>query len=174
MKKSLLGLLGIALTATLMMGCATKKSSSQSEDAPASSESSSEPEPVVEYTPEKVAADMNANLTAEGYTFQLTYDADYAEWSLAVNFGESTDESEENLKSGADTLASFLPDYCTAAGAIYGDPTAEGYIDIFSDNSIYYYAGFAVPDEKSDIAVISYIYNSLLIAQVSISAPAER
>ena len=52
---------------------------------------------------------------------------------------------------------------------VYGDPTAEDYYDLFQDGSIYYYMSFSSSDELSEAAVISYIYNGLLVAQISIA-----
>ena len=133
-----------------------------------------EPEPEVVYTAESVAEEYNANLVEAGYSFlQVEWDEDYEEYGLAVSFGESSDESEENLGSAAYTLAMFLPEYMSEGLSIYGNPESEGYYDLFGDGSCYYYAGFATEDESVEAVVISYIYSSLLIAQISIYDVAE-
>ncbi len=126
-------------------------------------------EAAVSYSAESVAADMNGILEAAGYSFKVTYDETYKEWGLAVNTGSSTDESQESLSQGASILASFLPDYATLVTSVYGDPTAEGYVDIFGDGSIYFRAIFATPDYAVKMDIIAYVYNGLRIAQLSIA-----
>ena len=126
-------------------------------------------EPEIEYTAEKICEDFNANLASAGYgSIQATWDDTYQEFSTAVNFGASSDESENNLGSGCYTLASFLPEYMALSFEVYGDPTSEDYYDLFGDASYYYYMGFDSPDGLSSVVVISYIYSDLLIAQISI------
>ena len=80
------------------------------------------------YNAAKVSADINANLSAQGVA--LTWDDENQEYGLAVGLGSSTDESEANLLSACNTLASFLPDYLVAGSSFYGDPTAADYEDI--------------------------------------------
>lgn len=143
----------------------TSTSSSSSE--PTSSTSSSEPEEQVEYTAEKVCEDFNANLAA--YGLAASWNEQYQEYGLAVNFGESDDESESNLGTGAHTLASFLPEYMIEEFEVYGDPTSEDYYDLFGDQSYYFYMSFVSPDELCESVVISYVYSGLLIAQISIA-----
>lgn len=156
---------------------------------PGTSDTASETEPVEEttepetteetteeevvYSAEKVAEDFNAALAEMGYSFSATWDEEYQEYSLGVNFGESEDTSEQNLKDGAYTLASFLPEYMVKALEIYGDPEAEDYIDIFGVGIAYYYIAFDTPDQLASAEVVSYVYNGVLVAQISISDSAE-
>lgn len=126
-------------------------------------------EPEISYDAAKVTEDFNANLAEASIPFAAEWNEDYQEYGLAVNFGESTDESEKNLGSAALTLASFLPEYMVNDFAVYGDPNAEDYYDLFGDKSYYYYVSFVSPDGLSTVAVISYIYNGLLVAQISIA-----
>ena len=127
----------------------------------------------VSYSAEKVAADMNATFEGAGYSFKLTYDETYKEYGLAVNTGATTDESQESLSQGASILASFLPSYAVSVASVYGDPTAEGYVDIFGDGSIYFRAIFATPDYSVKMDIVAYVYNSARIAQISIVDMAE-
>lgn len=120
------------------------------------------------YSAEKVAADINATLESAGYSFRVTWDEQYQEYGLGVNTGSSTDESQESLSQGASILASFLPEYATLVTSVYGDPTAEGYVDIFGDGSIYFRAIFATPDYAVKMDIVAYIYNGLRIAQLSV------
>lgn len=162
MKKIVLGLMPLVIGSMLLAGCTAKKGE----------EESSEPE--VSYTAEQVAADMNANLEAAGYgTLALEFDEEHNEWGTGANAGASTDESEANLKGGADILASYLPEYMGEPLEWYGDPTAEGYINVFGDNSIYYAEVFMSPDEAVEADVFSYIYSGKLCFQISIYDAAE-
>ena len=119
------------------------------------------------YTAEKVANDMNANFVAAGYSFSVKYNDQTGAYSLAVNFGASTDESESNLKSAANTLASFLPSYMTKTMGLYCDPNNGGY-DVFRDGTVTYYLQYQTPDGKVTATIISYIYDGKTIAQISI------
>lgn len=176
MKKSRL-LIALLASACMMFGCKAKESpspaaassSSVSEVVPSSSEiPSTSEEEVVSHTAESVTAAFNAALAGEGYSFAAEYDEEHGEYALAVNFGESSDESEESLSGAASALASFLPEYMSNTAAVYGDPTAEGYHDLFGDSSYYFFAGFESEDSAVVAEVISYVYNGLLIAQIGI------
>ena len=130
-----------------------------------------EPEPpVVTYTAESVASDFNKNIVDAGlgeYIDPAALDQ-YGEYSTFAVIDESTDESEASLGQAAAILASFLPEYMEASEAVYGDPTAEGYIDLFGDGSYYYYLETVTPDESVYAAVVSYVYSSYLVAQIAI------
>ncbi len=123
------------------------------------------------YYADQVADDFNANLAAEGYDLAAEWDSDYNEFYLGYRFGASTDESEANLKTAAYTLASFLPEYMALYYEVYGDPEAEGYIDIYNDNSYYYAMIFVSPDSQVSAQVISYVYNNYLVGTISITGP---
>ena len=77
-------------------------------------------------------------------------------------------ETEANLGGAAQTLASFLPDYLNLDVAVYGDPTDPDYYDLFEDGSYYYYIGCSTPDEGVEVAVISYVDNGELGAQMEV------
>lgn len=163
MKKTILGLMPLLVASMLIAGCGKKAESSapaSSSEAPASSSSEAEV-----YTAERVAEDMNKNLPASA---ALQWDETYQQWVTGANAGASTDESSENLKSGADILASYLPTYMTLDVEFYGDPTQPDYIDVFGDSSIYYAEIFVSPDEAVEADILSYIYNEKLCFQIAI------
>lgn len=182
--KSLLVLMALAFGLCLA-GCKTNKggSSSSSEPSTVEPETPSEPdtpsepsepeEPVVQYTAEKTAEDFNAALAAKGYTFSATWDEEYQEYWLGVNFGESTDDSTENLSGAAYALASFLPEYQVKSVEFYDDPTSEEFHNVLGANIACYYISFTSEDELSSATITSYIYNSKLNAQISIVDNAE-
>ena len=70
------------------------------------------PEPEPSYSAEQVASEFNENISIYGLAAEF-YDIEgvYTGWYLGVSFGASEDDSEEGLKAGVYTLASFLPDY---------------------------------------------------------------
>ena len=158
MKK--LGLIAtLAMLACSIVGCGQK------------TQAPSEPEPVepeIVYTAESVAADMNANFAAAGYSLTVDFDEDYNEYGLAVSFGAAEDESEETLYAAAYTLASFLPDYLELAMQFYDDPASEDFYDVFGVGIATYVIAAITPDESVEADVISYNYGGTLIAQVSI------
>ena len=119
------------------------------------------------YTAAKVAEDMNANIAAAGYSFQAKLNAAGTAYTLAVNFGSSTDESEASLKGAVNTLASFLPSYMTLVTAFYDDPANGGY-DIFGDGTVTYYAQYKTPDGSVTATLIGYLYSGLKVAQITI------
>ena len=91
-------------------------------------------------------------------------------WALHVTLGESTDESEANLKEGCETIASFLPDYMELGVSMYEDPTKPNYVDLFGDQSIFYVMIYSTPDEAIDAQIISYIYNGKLHVEIALFA----
>ena len=124
-------------------------------------------------TAEKVAADISANLTAAaGKEMNLTYDEDHDEWGIGLNLGAATDETEATLKPAVTLLEGFLPEYVEIKEEVYGDPTAEGYVDIFGDASYYYLAGGETKDGAVQVQIFSYAYPvngaNALIGQMSV------
>ena len=123
---------------------------------------------VTVFDADHVARDFNATLAKAGISLSATWDATYEEYSLGVSFGASTDESSSNLGSGALTLGSYLGSYMEKKSQVYGDPTAQGYYDMFGDQSYYFYVLYVSKDGSSKASVVSYIYGGELVAQISI------
>ena len=121
------------------------------------------------YTAEQVANDFNKNLQAAAPSLAMTQDSQ-GTWALHVTLGESTDESEANLKEGCETIASFLPDYMELGVSMYEDPTKPNYVDLFGDQSIFYVMIYSTPDEAIDAQIISYIYNGKLHVEIALFA----
>ena len=124
-------------------------------------------------TAEKVAAEISANLTAAaGQEMALTYDEDYDEWGIALNLGAAADETEATLKPAVSFLESFLPEYVEVKEEVYGDPAAEGYVDIFGDASYYFLAAGETKDGAVQVQIVSYAYpvngSNALIGQMSV------
>ena len=128
-------------------------------------------------TAEKVAADISANLTkAAGKETNLTYDEEYDEWGIALGLATAEDETEATLKSGVTFLENFLPDYVEVKNEWYGDPTAEGYVDMFGDQSYYYFAGGETKDGAVQVRLFSWVNttNNVLVGQFSVfNTPAD-
>ena len=164
MKKTILGLMPLLVASMLIAGCGKKSESSSAAPTSSSEPASSSSEAEV-YTAERVAEDMNKNLPASA---ALEWDETHQQWVTGANAGASTDESSENLKTGADILASYLPTYMELDVEFYGDPTQPDYIDVFGDGSIYYAEIFLSPDEAVEADILSYIYNSKLCFQIVI------
>ena len=165
MKKTILGLMPLLVASMLIAGCGKKAESS----APASSsEAPSSSSEAVVYTAEKVAADMNANFAAAGYSLELEYDEDHEEWGIAIKTGTGEEADEATLKNSADILASYLPSYMVAGETLYDDPASEDFIDIFGIGIATFNELFDSPDEAVAAQVIGYSYNGNELAQISI------
>ena len=131
-----------------------------------SSESVSQEE--LTYTPEQVAAAANANLEAEGYAARLKYDSDSEQWWTRMAFATAEDHSEEKLSHYADILAAMLPDYMldNQLEAVYGDPEAPDYEDIFGSPVYYYVYLYRSPDANVMAWVMSYIDSGVYCADL--------
>lgn len=125
-------------------------------------------------TAEKVAGDISANITeAAGQELALEYDEEQDAWGIALNVGTATDETEATLKPAVLFLEEFLPDYVEIKEEVYGDPTAEGYVDIFGDQSYYFYAGGETKDGAVQVEIVSYAYpvsatSNALVGQIMV------
>ena len=119
-------------------------------------------------TAEKVAAEISANLTAAaGKEMALEYDETRDEWGIALGLANAQDETEATLKSGVTFLEGFLPDYVEVQDEWYGDPTAEDYLDMFGDQSYYYFAGGETKDGAVQVEIFSWVNaNSILVGQM--------
>ncbi|MBO5529208.1 MAG: hypothetical protein J6A47_07840 [Bacilli bacterium] len=131
-----------------------------------SSESVSQEE--LTYTPEQVATDANANLEAEGYAARLTYDSDAEQWWTRMAFASAEDHSEEKLSHYAGIITAMLPDYMldNELEAVYGDPEAPDYDDIFGSPVYYYLYLYQSPDANVMAWVMSYINSGVYFADM--------
>lgn len=123
-----------------------------------------------DYTAEEVADYINDGLAEAGVSLEVVYDDQRAAWTLAAGVGSASDETEETLWSAVEIIASYFPDYLlfVEEESVYGDPTAEGYYDLFGDQSYYYFAYFSTEDNSVTATVISYVINGTLAFQLSI------
>lgn len=125
-------------------------------------------------TAKKVAGDISAKLTeTAGKEMALEYDADQDAWGIALNLGTATDETEATLKPVVLFLENFLPEYVEIKEEVYGDPTAEGYYDLFGDQSYYYFAGGETKDGAVQVELVSYAYpvsetSNALVGQIMV------
>lgn len=123
-----------------------------------------EPSPV-----DLAAAAVNSKLSALGVS--VSYDSTYNTWGGAWGVGSAADETEETLSSGAEFLAeAAIPDGFTLAFSVYGDPTSEGYYDLFGDESYYYYMLFSDASGDVNITIISYVDSQTLVASITIGS----
>ncbi len=109
------------------------------------------------HTPESVAADINANLAAAGYsTIQLEYYSQVDSWVVGeINFGAIGSVTQAQACA---TLATFLPSYVTQYAAYSGpqDP-ASGANDYVGDGSAYY-KYFGATQDMVIVEIYAYDY----------------
>ena len=109
------------------------------------------------HTPESVAADINANLAAAGYsTIQLEYYSQVDSWVVGeINFGAIGSVTQAQACA---TLATFLPSYVTQYAAYSGpqDP-ASGANDYVGDGSAYYLY-FGATQDMVIVEIYAYDY----------------
>lgn len=121
-----------------------------------------------DYSAEGVAEEFNEAAEEAGKTFGFEFNEAKNCYELSVGLAYSTDESQSNLQSAVAFMAQYLPDYMNLSTSMYGDPTQPDYVNLFGDNSIYFYAQFKSPDKLVSVTFISYIYNGVLGCQATI------
>ena len=176
MKKLKLLLASILCSTLMLTGCnratGTGSHSGSSEPEVVDPSEPSEPsepgepsEPVVLKTALEVTADISTTLfgkviseseDSENYTYWENTDGSYG---IGVSFGSY---GEEYLEVAVTSAASYLPEYCIEVVA----PT----VGTWSDGSNGYFALYATDDEAVEVEIGSYVYNSTLCAQFTISA----
>ena len=124
--------------------------------------------PARDYTAAEVVQDINANFAASGYSFGLEWDDENKDYSLALNFGNSTNQTEANLAYAVDILASYFPAYLKSKSTYYDDPKSAEFEDFFGDGRAAYLAIYETPDGAVRAEVITYISNKKLMGQVHV------
>ena len=130
---------------------------------------SSSTTPTGELTPESVAAEINANLSAAGNaSAALEYDSQYDEWITYINFGQNGAASQSLFTSVLNILLAYIPDYILTAQSEYLTSGSADYLDLAEDGSPnYVYYGV---DEGHSVVVCIMIcvYNGNTMAILSV------
>ena len=145
----------------------TEPSEPEDPSEPETPEEPTEPEePEVVYTAEDIATEFNAGISAYGLSAEF-YDIEgvFTGYYLGVSFGESEDDSEENLGGGVYTLASFLPDYLVVFDEEYVAATEEAGAE--------YDLVLVTENFSAAVELYGYLDEGLLISEIYIYDIAE-
>lgn len=117
-----------------------------------------------------IAAAINANFTAAGYSFGLEWDAEYEEWSIGLNFGPGTASDEATLSGLADIIESYLAGTgLTLLSEFYDDPTSADFEDVFGIGIATYVVTYVNSDRTVACQIITYAHpQGVLYGQMAV------
>lgn len=111
---------------------------------------------------------VKQNFEDMGYPFGPEWNDTYERYELALSFGESTDDSEDNLKGAAYALYSYIPTETYDFGVYmdqYNDPSTGG-TDVFGNGINSYVIVLLEETYMFAVEIVAYVYGGVLYCQM--------